>query len=232
MAIKPTTAFKVATNRGVKMAVYGRSGMGKTMLAATLPTPIVIGSAEAGLLSLSKANQLRVFGTAVDMDVYELATLDDLVEFHEWMSHPECPYASIVLDSVSEIAERVLSNALKQVKDPRQAYGELQEKMTDVFKLFRDIDGKHVLFVAKEQPNKDGCTPLMIPAMPGSRLGAAMPYLVDEVFHIDVATTPDGTLYRLLQTQPSVQFDAKDRSGALDPIEEPNLSKLIAKIVS
>lgn len=233
--IQIKSVFDVAVSHGVKMLVYGRSGMGKTMLCATAPNPI-IGSAESGLLSLSVANQKRVFGHVVDVPIVEINELSDLIQFYEWMEDPGCPYETVCLDSITEIGEKVLANALKQVSDPRQAYGELLEKMTNVLKMFRDLKGKHVVFVAKEMNNKDNATPLQIPAMPGSKVGPAMPYLMDEVFHLDVGTITEGPqkgeTYRYLQTQPDLQFDAKDRSGALDRIEEPNLTKVIEKIKS
>jgi hypothetical protein len=34
-----------------------------------------------------------------------------------------------------------------------------------------------------------------------------------------------------LQTQPDLQFEAKDRSGALSPVETPVLSAVFAKIL-
>ena len=45
-----TTTAQAVLDTGVKMLVYGESGMGKTMLTATLPRPLLI-SAESGLLS-------------------------------------------------------------------------------------------------------------------------------------------------------------------------------------
>lgn len=236
MAIKATTAFAEAKTRGVKLLIYSRSGMGKTLLAVTVPQPKkwVILAIEPGLLCHAAANQKRVYGpewVPVDIDVWVIETLEDLIDAHNFLQEADSPYIGVYLDSITEIGEKVLANALAQVKDPRQAYGELQEKMTDCLKKFRDLDGMHVVFCAKEMTNKDNCTPLQIPAMPGSKLGLALPYLMDAVLHLDVVKHPDGTSERFLQTQPSAEFDAKDRSGALDPIEEPNLSKLISKIV-
>jgi hypothetical protein len=40
----------------------------------------------------------------------------------------------------------------------------------------------------------------------------------------------DGTPSRWLQTQPDDSFVAKDRSGALDPFEKPDLAAIAAKV--
>lgn len=229
MALRYSTTTVEARTHGVKMMVYGRPGMGKTMLCATAPYPIIL-SAESGLLSLSLDNQQRVFGSARDIDVAVIETLDDLINAYDDLTAPDVPFQTICLDSVSEIAEKVLENALKLVNDPRQAYGELLQKMLRTFKLFRDIPGKHVVFVAKEEARGDKEKTLYGPMLPGTKLGPQSPYLFDEVFHMATHKAHDGTEYRALQTQPDITYDAKDRSGALDAVEQPDLSVIIAKI--
>jgi phage nucleotide-binding protein len=218
MAIQFTTTRDASLNHGVKMLVYGKAGMGKTTLCSTLPRPCII-SAEGGLLSL------RGF----DIPVIEIKTLNDLTEAYNWFANnPQARehFDSVALDSISEIGEQVLANAKKSVKDPRQAYGELIEQMTKVIRLFRDLPGFNVLFTAKQEYQKDESTGRMmyVPSMPGSKLGQALPYFFDEVFHIGIGKNPDGTEYRRLLTQPDFQYDAKDRSGSLAAIEQPNRS--------
>ena len=73
-----------------------------------------------------------------------IRTVDDLTEAYNWAcSSPEAAqFDTIYIDSISEIGEVVLSNAKAQVKDPRQAYGELIEKMMVTLKAFRDLPGK------------------------------------------------------------------------------------------
>jgi hypothetical protein len=67
--------------------------------------------------------------------------------------------------------------------------------------------------------------------MPGAKLGNKLPYFFDEVFRLAVGQTPQGEKYRFLQTQPDLQYEAKDRSGALAPVETPVLSAVFAKIL-
>jgi hypothetical protein len=138
------------------------------------------------------------------------------------------------LDSITEIAEQVLSNAKLQVKDPRQAYGELIEKMNMLVRSFRDLPGKNVVMLAKQESHLDEVSKMTMfgPAMPGSKVSQQLPYLFDEVFRLGVGKTPDGTEYRFLQTQPDLQYEAKDRSGVLDAIEPPNLSHIFNKILT
>lgn len=239
MALQFTTAAQASEVHGVKAMVYGGPGMGKTVLMATLPAPVLI-SAESGLLSLKKANLERLYGVGhpsicYNVPVIQITTVQDLTDAYNWCANSQeaRAFASIGIDSISEIGEVVLNNAKRQVKDPRQAYGELIEKMESVIRLFRDLPQKHVCFVAKMEPSKDELTGVVKygPAMPGTKLGVKLPYFFDEVFRLGVNKTPQGESYRFLQTQPDLQFDAKDRSGALAPVETPHLGAVFAKIM-
>lgn len=224
MALKFTTTDQAAQLHGVKMLIYGVSGVGKTTLCATAPQPIIL-SAEAGLLSLRK----------FQIPVIEIRTVDDLTEAHRWCQQAAeaRQFSTVCIDSITEIGEVVLTNAKRQVKDPRQAYGELIEKMMTTIKAFRDLQGKHIYMAAKAEPVKDEMTGVVryMASMPGSKLGPQLPYLFDEVFRLGINKTPQGEQYRFLQTQPDLQYDAKDRSGALDPIEPPDLNHVISKIL-
>jgi hypothetical protein len=197
--------------------------MGKTVLCATAPTPIIL-SAESGLLSLRKFK----------IPVVVIKNVDDLTQAYEFVAnHPQGKsFETVCIDSLTEIAEQVLNNAKRQVKDPRQAYGELIEKMQTAIRLFRDLPGRNVYMSAKMEPMKDEMTGIITygPSMPGAKLGPSLPYFFDEVFRLGINKTPNGEQYRFLQTQPEMQYIAKDRSGALDPIEAPNLSNVFSKI--
>lgn len=224
MALQFTTTDQASAKSGVKVLVYGDSGMGKTTLCATAPAPIIV-SAESGLLSLRKFR----------IPVIEVKTIDQLTEAYNWalQSAEARQFATFCIDSISEIGEVVLANAKKQVKDPRQAYGELIEKMTMTIRAFRDLPGKHVYMAAKMEPMKDELSGVVKygPGMPGSKLGPQLPYYFDEVFRLGVNKTVQGETYRFLQTQPDLQYTAKDRSGSLAAIESPDLNHVFAKIL-
>lgn len=235
-----STSQQSSVANGIKALVYSGSGAGKTVLTVTLPKPILL-SAEAGVLSLHPENIKRIFGPnaagiTYNMPMIQISTVDELTEAYNWFtkSHEARQFESIALDSLSEIAEVVLNNAKRQVKDPRQAYGELLEKMETLIRYFRDIPGRNVLMTAKMEPSRDELTGIVkyMPAMPGSKLGPKLPYFFDEVFRLGVNKTQQGETYRFLQTQPDIQYDAKDRSGALQAVEYPHMSYLMGKIFS
>ena len=209
---------------GIKVLVYSKAGIGKTVLASTAPSPIIL-SAESGLLSLRDH----------DIPVIEINNITDLTEAFTWCEKNAVKngFETVCLDSITEIAEQVLAHAKGQVKDPRQAYGELIEKMNMTIKSFRDLKGVNVYMSAKEERSKDEGSGIVLagPSMPGAKLGQQLPYLFDEVFNLNIGQDGEGNTYRYLRTQPNLQYDAKDRSGSLDEIEYPDLTQIFNKIL-
>lgn len=210
------------TTSGVKMIVYGPAGSGKTSLIPTLPAPIAL-SAEGGLLSIA----------AADVPYIEIKSMADLHEAYAFLteSAEAAAFQSIALDSISEVAEVVLAAELKANKDGRAAYGELNTKMQELIRAFRDIPNKHVYMSAKLEKSQDEMGRMLYnPAMPGKSLTQGLPYYTDLVLALRVEKDADGNTQRALMCDSDGLWAAKDRSGKLDAWEAPDLGAIIAKI--
>lgn len=238
MAIEIVYSSQIVADSGVKMINYSDAGVGKTALLATLPRPVII-SAEGGLLSLAKDNLDRIWGPSglpylTDFMTIVVKNMTQLDEAYAWVTHPDTQqhFDSIGIDSLSELGEIALAEYKPRHKDPRKAYGDMQDKILEMVKKFRDIPGKHVYMSAKMGKEKDEITGQFLwgPKMPGQQLGPALPYLFDEVFRYQIMAGPDNTRQRVLQTQPGLSDSAKDRSGALAEFEYPHLGCIINKI--
>lgn len=223
--IKLQSTANISNIQGVKVLVYGEAGSGKTHLISTAPRPVIF-SAESGLLSLRKFN----------LPYHSISTFKDLEEIYLFStkSAEMKNFDTICLDSISEIAEVILADLKSKNKDPRKAYGEVQDVMLDMIRGFRDIPQKNVYFSAKQDIIKDGTTGALYfgPMMPGQKLPVALPYFFDELFQIQVFTDPaTNTEYRSLRCKKDNQYQAKDRSGNLEMWEEPNLKNIFLKIM-
>lgn len=235
-----TTTNSLAQSHGVKMCIHGRSGIGKTMLLATAPKPCFLYN-ENGALALSRQNIERVYGynrtdISYDFPAYQIKSPEDLLAIGNYFQNDPSAksyFETICLDTLSEIAEFVLRYYQEKLRDGRQAYGEMADKITDVIKFFRDLPGYNVVFVAKQERDKDELGALkLMPNMPGQKMTRDLPYLLDEVLCLEIGELADAqkTKYRQLICHPDNTYFAKDRSGALASIEEPHLGKLITKI--
>ena len=221
MAINVKTTGSLSAN-GVKVLCYGAAGAGKTSLIKTLPNPIVL-SAEGGLLSIQDA----------DLPYIEISDMATLQEAYKWLteSADASGFQSVALDSISEIAEVVLNAEKKATKDPRQAYGAMQEQMADIIRAFRDIGGKNVYMSAKLEKTQDEQGRILYgPSMPGNKTGQALPYYFDLVLALRVEKDAEGNAQRALMCDSDGLWLAKDRSGKLAAWEAPDLGAIIAKI--
>lgn len=213
--------------RGVKVLAYGGSGVGKTRLIATCPQPVIL-SAEGGLLSLRQHQ----------IPYKDITTVAELEAMYWYFANGQDQYyfKTIGIDSVSEIAETVLKRAKASAgKDPRRAYGALIDEMIPIVKMFRDLPYRNVIVTAKEEWTKDEATGSLMfqPSLPGSKLGPELPYLFDEVFrYVNYQDFATKQRYQYLQTFRDHQTVAKDRSGALQPYEVPDMGAIFAKIAS
>ena len=213
---------KEATAQAVKLLVYGQAGAGKTSLIPTLPKPVIL-SAEGGLLSIADTN----------LPFIEITSMAELQEAYKWLtsSAEAAEFESVALDSISEIAVVVLNQEKKINKDPRAAYGAMQEQMAEVIRAFRDLPGKHVYMSAKLEKTQDEMgRVLYAPSMPGNKTGQSLPYFFDEVLALRVEKDVEGNTRRALMTDGDGLWLAKDRSGKLEVWEDADLGDIIRKI--
>jgi len=210
---KLKSTAQLGTLNGCKVLCYGNSGTGKTRLIASAPAPIIL-SAEKGLLSLRQFN----------LPAWEIKTLADLVEAYNWLksSAEARQFATVAVDSASDVAEVLLNAELRATTNGQRAYGQMADKLVGILRDFRDLDGKNVLFIAKQEYSADGVTgaKMFQPSFPGKQLSQQVPYFFDEVFQLhNFGKDEHGRESRWLRTQPDAQNQAKDRSGALEPWE-------------
>lgn len=203
----------------IKAMSFAPAGYGKTKLCGTAPAPLII-SAEEGLLSLKREA----------LPFIAIETLTDFQQAYNFVTESAQAkhFATICIDSASDIAEAILGEMMGKYKDPRQAYGEMATGMMKELRKWKHIQNKHVYITCKQMTTSTG---LNTTWMPGQQLPLQMPHWGDELFALRILKNPEtGQEQRFLQTQPDINFYAKDRSGSLDFWEPPNLAFIFDKI--
>ena len=215
---------KLVQDQGAKILVYGMAGAGKTTLAKTCPGKVLVISAEAGLLSIKDAN---------NVEAIEVKEASEVMELYDALKPGKLQYDTVCLDSVSEISEILLTWEKSRSKDPRMAYGNVQESVTNLMRAFRDLN-MHVLFLCKEDIVNDDGILRHAPKMVGTKLGESITYFFDEVLALRIIEDQDedgkNVQTRWLQTTFGQGYKAKDRSGKLESFEKPDVSALIKKL--
>lgn len=153
-------------------------------------------------------------------------------------------YATFFVDSITVVSRACFTWAKTQPRaysektgkpDVRGAYGLLKEEMVGWLTQYQHIRGKNVWMVGILDQTKDEYNRLeWLPQIEGSGTANALPGIVDEVVSMVELKDEAGTPYRafVCHTLNPWGYPAKDRSSLLDCIEEPNLGKLMAKIVA
>lgn len=119
--------------------------------------------------------------------------------------------------------------------DTRGAYGLLSEEFIAFLTQLQHARGKSVVFVGILDRVKDDYGRLnWEPQIVGSAIGRALPGIVDQVISMVEMDFGESGKHRAFATQTLNEwgYPAKDRSGQLDPVEEPHLGKVMAKIAA
>lgn len=152
-------------------------------------------------------------------------------------------YDTIFVDSVTKLSRLCLQWASQQPEayndrgkqDLRGAYGLLGRELIGWVTQLQHVRAKNVIFTCAISQSKDDFGRLTWEAhIEGSKSGRELPGIVDEVITLAMLPYDDDGVTRTARAFFTAKdnefgYPAKDRSGRLDPIEEPDLGKLIAK---
>jgi len=137
---------------------------------------------------------------------------------------------TIMIDSLTEISTMLVAflKNKPEYQNPKNAlklWGEYDEKLTAVLKYLRGVD-KNILITALPQDVQDGGYLVKKPLIKGSATQAMLCSYYDQIFYM--TNNEEGE--RVLRTQPTDEYEAKDRSGTLKEEEPANLQTIINKI--
>lgn len=145
---------------------------------------------------------------------------------------------TIFIDSITAASRLCLRYAEQQpealsrtgVKDIRSAYGVLAREMILLLEPFQRARSKNVVFVAILERVTDDFNRVQLQIqLEGAKTARELPGIVDQIITMEFVDFGDG---KTVRTAPNPwNFPAKDRSGRLSQVEEPNLAKLIAKLI-
>lgn len=221
--LKPVS--ECSANLGVKSIIYGEAGTGKTPLSATCPNPVMCAT-ESGLLSLRNVNNLPTW------EAYDANKVD---EFFKWFlsSKEASNFDTLVIDSLSQLAEIYLKDELARNKDGRMAYGKMADKVMDLLYSLYYKPNLHLYIICKMGTFDDNGTHTKRPYFPGQELNVKVKHLMDEIFYISETNIPGVPKPQLaIRTKSTYGILARDRSGKLNELEPPNMANIFNKCMS
>ena len=251
---------RLAERRGIKAAIFGRSGIGKTSLLWTLnPGTTLFFDLEAGDLAIEGWSgdtirprtweECRDFAVFIggpnpaipDARPYSQRHYNDAVAKYGDPGAIE-KYASIFVDSITVAGRLCFQWAKEQPEafsektgksDIRGAYGLHGREMIGWITHLQHTRAKDVFFVGiLDEKLDDFNRKIFVPQIDGAKTGLELPGIVDEVLTMTEMADAANVLHRVFvcQTMNPWGYPAKDRSGRLDLVEEAHLGRLIARI--
>ncbi|WP_247997073.1 ATP-binding protein [Brucella tritici] len=253
---------RLAAPRSIKGCIFGKSGIGKTSLLWTLdPATTLFMDLEAGDLAIEgwsgdtirpkTWDECRDFAVFIggpnpalrDDQPYSQAHYDAVVgELGDPGQLDR--YATVFIDSITVAGRLCFQWAKGQPEafsdktgkpDIRGAYGLHGREMIAWLTHLQHTRSKNIWFVGiLDEKLDDFNRKLFVPQIDGAKTGLELPGIVDEVISMVELKDDQGEPYRafVCQTLNPFGFPAKDRSGRLDMIEQPDLGRLMDKIRS
>lgn len=215
----------LAQRFGVKAIMYGPPGSSKTPLVATAPSPVIM-VCEPGLLSVRHIK---------NVPAWQAYTPEAIDEFFEWLtkSSEAKRFDTVGVDSISQMAEIILTQELGRNKDGRKAYGEMYRRTMKYLNDLYYLPSKHTYLIAKEGSAEVEGGTITKPYFPGKELNIQVPHSYDEVWRIGLTNVPGQPKPVLaIRTVSNFNHFARDRSGKMNELEYPELSQLFTKAMS
>jgi len=262
MSFQIITADQRLQNKsGVKMVIFGQTGIGKTSLLYTLnPETTLCLDMEAGMLAVEDweghSIEMKTWAACRDIaclvggpnpnlredQVYSQAHYNNAVKAY---GDPEIfkQYETFFFDSIT-VASRFCLNWCKGQpeastktgnKDMRGAYGLLGQELMGWLTQLQHTKGKNIIMVGiLEEKTDEFNRRYWAPQIEGSKAANELPGIFDEVITLAMLEGDQNNPFRgfVCHTINPFGYPAKDRSGRLDPIEKPHLGHLLEKIQS
>ena len=223
----------------VKLLAYGRHGSGKTRLAASAPSCLIVDINERGTRS-ARASGAKVI---------HVKKWADITYIYWYLRNGDHDFESVALDTITGMQHLCMKAVLKDQEDrdptrepsmpDRRAWGKLAELMKPMLLNYRNLP-LHVLFLAQERitgDEEEGDLMHVPDLSPGSR-GVAMGAVdvIGRMYQKEVRSTKKvkgkkkevKVWENRMLVGPHDQYETKDRTGALGRIvSNPTMPQII-----
>jgi len=238
-----------ALNRSLTLLIHGQSKAGKSSMSATAPYPRLMLDVEGGAKFLPIVTKVwnpvteeppALDGTW-DTAVVVVRQYDDALRAYQWLQSGKHPFASVIVDSISELQAKALESIAGRNQVQMQDWGSLLRHINGFMRDLRDLTMhptnplQAVVLTAMARKVDD----LWRPYLQGQAATTA-PYLFDVVGYLEVVETPNpdptkGPIrHRQMLVTPNSHAVAGERVGGklgdAVPQHELSIEHMISKI--
>lgn len=231
---EPVPEVVKAPHKALTMLVHGPSKVGKSLLAASLPKPLVYFDVESAARFLPL--RARVWDpldpppiwtkeSTWDTAVVPVRDWSTALQALDWLKMGQHNFRGVSVDSVSELQYRALESIAGRAQMKIQDWGEVLRVLGGFVRDLRDLTMhptnpiSAVLLTAMSFPdqNEGG---LMRPYLQG-QMKVQIPYLMDVTAYLQIAINDQGQEVRQLLTRRRGNKEAGERvNGKIPPVLE------------
>lgn len=175
--------------RSISILVQGAPKTGKSTFAATAPGPRLLIDIEGGNRFLNitpvrwdpASEEPPAADGTWDTAVVRVINFDTALKAYQWLSSGKHPFKSVIIDSISELQQRLIESISGRQQPQMQQWGELLRTFSGLMRDFRDLTEhptmplEAVILVAM---SREGDAGLSRPWLQGQS-AVVLPYLFD-----------------------------------------------------
>lgn len=232
----------------LSILIHGATKVGKSTLAATSPVPILVLDAEGGwkFMPLRRVDwdpnyPPPAYDGTWDVCHVTVRSWDTVLKAFQWLQSGQHQFRSLVLDSITEMQRRLMTNLVGTEALQMRDWGKLLTQMDAAIRGMRDLTMhptnplQVVVFIAESRDNKNGTK--IVPTMQG-QISNSLSYWMDIVGYLLVEDVVDannqftGQQARRLWTRPNPMYEAGERvQGRLPAIVDyPNITQMLVDV--
>jgi hypothetical protein len=231
-------------DRSMTVLVHGHSKVGKSTLAVTAPYPRLYLDVEAASRFLYINKKLwdpvreapPVADGTWDTCVVNVREYDDVLKVYQWLQLGKHQFASLIIDSISELQVRAVDKIAGRGQVQTQQWGDIFRAMAGLMRDIRDLTVhptaplEAVVLTSMTRESNGMYKPFL-----QGQMSVVAPYLFDLVCYLYVENIPNQDpmqpphqLRRLL-TRRSDMYEAGERVQGRLPgiIDNPNIENMI-----
>ena len=147
---------EIAIQRNVKMMVYGQAGMGKTTLALSAPSPLLL-DFDNGVKRVNNAHLAEV-------GIVQITNWQEVMTLLTTEAGELAPFETIVVDTIGKMMDFIIAYRCGG-RNPRvQDWGVINSDFKWFVNALSGLN-KHIIFVAHRDTRKEGDDTVFVPAL-------------------------------------------------------------------
>lgn len=147
---------EIAIQQNVKMMVYGQAGMGKTTLALSSPSPLLL-DFDNGVKRVNNSH-------LSDVGIVQITNWQEVVTLLTTEKNDIEPFETIVVDTVGKMMDFIIAYRCGGRNPKVQDWGAINSDFKWFVATLSGL-GKHIIFVAHRDNRKEGDDTVFVPAL-------------------------------------------------------------------